>query len=156
MPRRSFIGCLILCAASTNVCLGADTTYTYDALGRLVSESYSSGGSTSYTYDAAGNRTASATAAPGHFSQAGAAVRPVTRNDAPITFDPREKTANLPVRAAIAAAGVPSHGTVKINGGASLTYRPVRGNIGSDSFNYTVIDRRGRTTAAAVTVTVMP
>jgi YD repeat-containing protein len=33
-------------------------TYTYDALGRLVTVVSASGGTRTYTYDAAGNRTA--------------------------------------------------------------------------------------------------
>lgn len=39
-------------------------TYTYDALGRLTSVTYSNGATVTYTYDAAGNRTAVVTTTP--------------------------------------------------------------------------------------------
>ena len=48
--------CLFLLAGFVTPAWAA-TTYTYDALGRLTSVTYSNGKTITYTYDAAGNRT---------------------------------------------------------------------------------------------------
>jgi YD repeat-containing protein len=44
----------IFCAGSV---LAGDTTYVYDALGRVVEVTYPDGTVIAYSYDAAGNRT---------------------------------------------------------------------------------------------------
>jgi YD repeat-containing protein len=51
---RALMVCLLVAVATP--ALGA-TMYTYDALGRLSSVTYSNGKTITYTYDAAGNRT---------------------------------------------------------------------------------------------------
>lgn len=56
---------------------------------------------------------------------------------------------------AIAAVGTPAHGSVHIDG-AMLTYVPEPGYSGEVAFNYTVIDGRGGSATAMVTVTVAP
>ncbi len=56
---------LALAAGATEVVLAGNDTYTYDALGRLLTVTYADGSSITYTYDAVGNRTAlSQSAAP--------------------------------------------------------------------------------------------
>ncbi len=42
----------------------ATTTYTYDALGRVIMVVYDNGSTVTYSYDAAGNRTTVATTGP--------------------------------------------------------------------------------------------
>ena len=51
---RALVVCLFVFIAHPAL---AATTYTYDALGRLLSATYSNGKTITYTYDAAGNRT---------------------------------------------------------------------------------------------------
>ena len=51
---RALTVCLVVGLASPAL---AATTYTYDALGRVSSVTYSNGKTITYTYDAAGNRT---------------------------------------------------------------------------------------------------
>ncbi|APR51330.1 hypothetical protein BRX40_01805 [Sphingomonas koreensis] len=59
---------MILCLVTSSANAGETVTYTYDALGRLVSVSHSggpnSGVSSGYAYDAAGNRTNVKTTTP--------------------------------------------------------------------------------------------
>ena len=43
---------------------GLSSTYTYDAIGRLLTQTDSNGATISYTYDSAGNRVASTVMAP--------------------------------------------------------------------------------------------
>ena len=47
-----------------------------------------------------------------------------------------------------------ANGTVVINGGATVTYTPTLGFVGTDTFTYTVSDGNGGTATATVTVTV--
>jgi len=54
--RRVLIAALVGAFHSMS-CLAGDTTYTYDALGRLIAVARPDGGITSYQLDAAGNRT---------------------------------------------------------------------------------------------------
>lgn len=53
----------------------------------------------------------------------------------------------------IASVTMPSHGTIALNAG-TLTYTPITGYIGSDTFNYTVSDGHEHTSTAAVTLNI--
>ncbi|GAA0544346.1 hypothetical protein GCM10010172_27390 [Paractinoplanes ferrugineus] len=50
--------------------------------------------------------------------------------------------------------GKPKHGTAVLNANGTVTYAPVDGFAGQDSFSYTVSDGHGGTATATVTITV--
>jgi len=52
-----FLG--LIAASVSGLAPAASVTYTYDALGRLATATYSTGAVITYVYDAAGNRTSS-------------------------------------------------------------------------------------------------
>ncbi len=54
---------------------------------------------------------------------------------------------------AITAVGAAAHGSVTISG-SKLSYRPVDGYVGSDSFTYTISDPGGLTSSTTVAITV--
>jgi hypothetical protein len=54
----------------------------------------------------------------------------------------------------VAGATDPSHGTVSIDRGLSVTYRPDAGFVGTDTFTYEVSDGKGGVAVARVTITV--
>jgi len=56
----------------------------------------------------------------------------------------------------ITSVAAPGYGTVVAGGGGGLTYTPVVGFVGTDSFTYTIEDCRGDGAMATVTVTVTP
>ena len=53
----------------------------------------------------------------------------------------------------ITTVSTPAHGSASINGG-KVTYTPVAGFVGVDSFTYTVADDKGATASAQATITV--
>lgn len=53
-------------------------------------------------------------------------------------------------------ASDPTHGTVVLNANGSLTYTPVTGYSGNDSFTYYVSDGKVNSTSTAVTITILP
>ena len=55
----------------------------------------------------------------------------------------------------VVSATTPAHGSVAINSGASITYTPVSGYTGTDSFRYTIQNATGGTASAAVNLTVV-
>ena len=50
--------------------------------------------------------------------------------------------------------GQPQHGTVQVNADGSITYTPDEGFVGTDTFDYEIVDENGLTGRATVTVTV--
>ncbi|TDR48896.1 outer membrane protein OmpA-like peptidoglycan-associated protein [Tahibacter aquaticus] len=77
-----------------------------------------------------------------------AAATPVTVNVLGNDSDPDGDSLS------IGAVGTPAHGTVVRNSNGSVTYTPVAGFEGVDSFSYTVSDGRGGSATATVSVTV--
>lgn len=53
----------------------------------------------------------------------------------------------------ISAVGTPAHGSVRIEGGM-LSYLPEAGHAGQDAFSYTVVDGRGGSASAMVTISI--
>ncbi len=130
----------------------AQQTYTYDALGRLVTVGRGAT-LTTYSYDANGNRTQKVVAVNG--APVAVADSVSTSMNTPVSFDPRTNDSDpngnpLTITAATNGAS----GVVTITGGgAGLTYTPNAGFSGSDSFTYTISDG-GLTATATVSVTV--
>ncbi len=91
--------------------------------------------SVSDSYSAAANQTLTVTAATG-----------VLANDT----DPN----GLPLTAALAAGGGPTHGALTLNANGSFTYTPTAGYTGPDSFKYIASDslRSGPATTVSLTV----
>jgi hypothetical protein len=54
----------------------------------------------------------------------------------------------------VTAVSKPGHGTASINAGKTVTYTPLAGYGGADSFTYTVSDGHGGTATAKVTITI--
>eukprot|EP01037_Dinobryon_pediforme_P017863 gene17863-18092_t len=121
-------------------------TYTYDSLGRLMSVATDDGKLISYAYDAAGNRTqvstvnvppiASAASLTVNYNQAGTVALNIT--------------GSYTTTAIATNAG---HGSATISG-ATATYTPAAGYIGTDSFTYTATGSGGTSAPATVSVTV--
>jgi YD repeat-containing protein len=82
-----------------------------------------------------------------------------TPENTPANYDPRTNDIepNPPgYSLTITSTTTPSHGTVVINSGTSLTYTPTTGYTGSDSFSYTISDSHGSTSTAVDTVNIGP
>ena len=56
----------------------------------------------------------------------------------------------------VTATSTPAHGSVTANADNTVTYTPVAGYSGPDSFGYTISDGKGGTASAQVSVTVSP
>ena len=148
----------------------ANTTYEYDALGRLTVTKYDDNNDgtvdrfVEYTYDAAGNRTQVETD-PSPLSQPNLA--PEASNDgAPTPLAMAHNTALvIDVLANDTDADLDTltittktdgtNGSVSIAGdGSSVTYTPTAGASGEDWFLYTISDGNGGSDTASVTVDV--
>jgi hypothetical protein len=107
----------------------------------------------------------------GQSAMATVTVTVISVNDIPVAGDdtaitPEDETVTVAVvdndsdadgdSLVVISADPPSHGTVTINAGVSISYKPVKGYNGPDSFTYTVSDQRGGTATAEVAVTVIP
>ncbi len=133
----------------------ATATYTYDALGRVITAT-TSAGTTTYTYDNADNRT--------HVTCAGSCNSSLVANPdtATVTLggtvvvsvlanDSTPGGATLTVTSVTSAAKGAASVTA---GGGSVTYVANGGQTGGDTFNYTISDGHGHTATAAVTITI--
>ena len=79
-----------------------------------------------------------------------------TTSGAAKTIDPRVNDTDPEGNAlTIIAKTNGAHGAVVLNGGASLTYTPNAGYVGSDSFSYTISDGYGNTAVGSVSVTII-
>lgn len=152
-PRWRILATLMMVALSSTA--SAQTiTYTYDALGRVITATHPGGMKVFYGYDAADNRSQKLISATNQ--------SPVATNDSlavaknvPKLFDPRGNdtdTEKGPLTITAKTNG--AHGSVSITTLATLTYTPASGYKGSDSFTYTVTDSLGASSTASVAVTV--
>ncbi len=145
---------LIACASAPAI---AATTFTYDDLGRVTSETYDDGKEIIYSYDAAGNRTQVVITATIANRQ------PLAQNDTlaattlvAASLDPRSNDTDPDGNTlTVTAVGSAAHGTTSIGGGGtSVSYTSVAGYAGPDSFTYTVSDPSGAKATASIVVTV--
>jgi YD repeat-containing protein len=130
---------LSFCALSAN----AETvTYTYDALGRLISAATTGGHTTTYTYDINGNRTQVVVTGGTNAAPTAATDAKTTALNTASSFDPRTNDSDANGDAlTITAKTNGTNGTVSITGGGTgVTYTPTTGFSGSDSFTYTISD----------------
>jgi YD repeat-containing protein len=143
-----------LAAFSAIPATAADTTYKYDATGRLIEVEYASGMRVIYVYDRLGNRIAV------RASTSTSNTAPTVTNDTistpmgvALVFDARDNDYDLDGDGlTVTAVGTPSHGSASITG-YKVTYTPTWPYAGSDSFSYTVSDGT-TTTNGTVNVTV--
>lgn len=153
MFRRILLAFAVLAGLCLAPVHAADTTYTYDVLGRVTRVDYPNGSSTVYTYDAAGNRTAVSTSVLPTPPTARDDTQE-TAQDTPATYDPRMNDSGSPIT--IISTGAPSHGGVVItSGGISVTYTPAAGYFGTDAFYYTISNATGGQSTALDTVTIV-
>ena len=135
----------------------AATTYTYDALGRIVTATYDNGKQIVYSYDAAGNRTQVVTQTGSNQPPVAVADSASTNSNTAATIhvltndtDPDGDTLTVQSVSSSGTAGSPA-----ITGsGTTITYTPLTNFSGTDSFGYTITDGHGHTASAPVTVTV--
>ena len=135
-------------AAPMPQALAGSISYSYDALGRLISVS-GPGYTVSYSYDAAGNR----------LQQVSTLTIPVP---GPLTVPVPENATNYaitpsltgPAATSVSVSSSPSHGAVSTSG-LAMSYTPTGGYWGSDSFQYTASNSVGTSAPATVTITVV-
>lgn len=130
---------LSFCALSANA---QTITYTYDALGRLISAATTGGHTTTYSYDANGNRTQVVVTGGANAAPTAVADSRTTAQNTAVSFDPRTNDSDANGDAlTITAKTNGTNGTVSITGGGTgVTYTPTTGFSGSDSFTYTISD----------------
>jgi YD repeat-containing protein len=110
----------------------------------------------------AGGYTIHTFTANGTFTATSANTPPTANNDTlnaipstAVTFDPRTNDTDSTDPLIVIAASNPAHGVASvISGGAGITYTPVTGYTGSDSFTYTISDGQSGVSTATVSVNV--
>lgn len=151
-----------LSAAIVMICVSAaaaqTTSYSYDQLGRISSATQSNGTVVTYSYDLAGNRTVvgGATNRPPVAVDDGSAAAPLSSPSSVSTLtisvlgndtDADSGDANNLVVNSIGGA---RRGTVRPSSdNKSIIYTANFGQVGADSFQYTITDGRGATSAPA-------
>jgi len=90
---------------------------------------------------------------------------PVAHNDSattafntPVTINVLSNDSDVDVGDILTVTGIgtsPTHGSVQINAGTTITYTPTTGYIGGDSFTYNISDGHGGTAPATVNITVL-
>jgi len=101
-------------------------------------------------------------------------IAPLSRNTAPIAYDDNIATdENIPITFAVAdllnndadadgdvltarSLGHPANGELSIHGDGTITYSPIPGFSGTDTFIYTIADTGGAMASASVYITVNP
>lgn len=145
-----------LCVTAGSAIAGA--TYSYDALGRIISVRYDDGKQIVYKYDAAGNRTQ-------HVVSATTVNRPpvavadaitLTEDQPSVTFNPRTNDIDPdgnPLTLFSAMGG--GYGTSALSGGNStVTYSSTHKRNATDKFVYTINDGQNMEASGEVTVTL--
>ncbi len=150
---RALLAVAILLGGSSPA-LAESSSYTYDPLGRVLTQTDADGTTVTFSYDPAGNRTQ-------RITSAGSAHRPTAANDnltatgsTPASIDPRTNdTDPNGDTLSVTGASTPGHGTASFTS-SSVTYTATSGYSGSDVFSYTVTDTHGLSSKAYVNVTV--
>jgi len=133
-----------------------ETTYSYDALGRLKQTDYDTDTTQKYKYDGAGNRRQVAVSgydAPGNDAPITILDMPTVNEDGSVTFDPRLNDTDPdgdPLTLTVVGAAA-NGAAVKV--GNQITYTPSANWNGNDSFSYTISDGTD-TASGTVDVTV--
>jgi large repetitive protein len=132
------------------------TSYTYDALGRLIKVRYDNGKEIIYTYDAAGNRVQSAVTNVGANSAPVANPDSVTLNEnqTSITFNPRTNDTDPDNDTlTLYSTGSGSLGSSALSAdGQSVIYTSTNKRTNSDTFVYVIRDTSGAEAYGQVTV----
>lgn len=159
----ALVGALIFGQPPAIATPGANTSYSYDALGRIVRVVIDNGGtngltSITYSYDTAGNRTSVVSATSTNSAPTAVADAFSTAKNAAVIFDPRTNDTDAQNQyLTITAVSTPSSGTAAINSSGLLTYSPATNFTGSATFTYTISDGALTSTATdTVTITAGP
>lgn len=123
------------------------TSFTYDALGRLITATESSGSQVAYAYDRAGNRTQVVGRRILQAQDFNFKILPGQSK----TFTPLTSPTN---GVHLVEVTSPTHGTSLLNGDGSITYTPTAGYVGSDAFTYSIADNTDGSGSGRVSVTV--
>jgi YD repeat-containing protein len=134
---------------------GTAVTYTYDTNGNRLSMVDALGDKTAWTYDArnqALTKTQYLFAGP-PAPVAASSSETVAENS---SSDPIALSLSGGLASSISVIGAqnPTHGTLGFGSGATVTYTPNAGYLGSDSFSYTAVNSSGASSVATVSLTV--
>jgi YD repeat-containing protein len=148
-----------LTVTSTGTPAHGTASYTSSSVTYTPSSGYTGKDSFAYTISDGHSHTASATiyATVGGLGPIATPDSVATAMNTAITYDPRTNDVepNPPgYTLTITSATTPSHGTVGVNSGTSLTYTPTSGYLGNDTFSYTISDGHGAVSTATDSVSI--